>query len=65
MSKASQFREMDSKKIHHRILLLGQDLLNLRMRLGADTGIKTHRFSLIRREIARLKTVLAEKRKEV
>lgn len=63
MSKASQIREMDGKKIHNKILLLCQELLNLRMSVGSDTAVKTHRFSLIRREIARLKTVLAEKRK--
>lgn len=65
MSKASQIREMDSKKIHNRILLLCQELLNLRMSMGSDTGLKTHRFSMIRREIARFKTILAEKRNKV
>ena len=65
MMKTKEIRELDTKKIRERILTLCQERLNLRLSFGTTTDLKTHRFSLIRREIARLKTILAERKKSM
>ena len=63
MMKTKEIRELDTKKIREKILSLCQERLNLRMTFGSTPDFKTHRFSLIRKEIARLKTILAERKK--
>lgn len=63
MMKTKEIRELDTKKIREKILTLCQERLNLRLSFGTTTDLKTHRFSLIRREIARFKTILAERKK--
>lgn len=41
-----------------KIIELKKESFNLRMQLGAGQSVKVHRFKLIRRNIARLKTML-------
>lgn len=38
-----------------------RELFNLRMQSGLTEGFKTHQFKLVRRNIARLKTILRER----
>ena len=61
MMKTEAIRALDKKEIKQQILKLAQERFNLRMAAGDGTTIKYHRFGEIRREIARMKTILSEK----
>lgn len=59
--KTQAIRALDKKDIKQEILKLAQERFNLRMAEADGTNVKYHRYSQIRREIARLKTILSEK----
>ena len=42
---------------------LKEEAFKLRMQMGVENSAKTHEFSRIRRDIARVKTVLTQKRR--
>jgi|TARA_Y200000002_G_scaffold383123_1_gene403384 large subunit ribosomal protein L29 len=64
MMKAKAIRELNDQQIKDKILVLCQERLNLRMSIGSNPKLPTARFKLIREEIARLKTILAERTKK-
>jgi large subunit ribosomal protein L29 len=59
--KASQIRDMSREDIDKELLDLRREQFNLRMQLATGQGVRTHEFGRIRKDIARLKTVLRER----
>ena len=61
MSKASDVRLMSADQIDDRIAELKKEQFNLRFQRATGQLEKTARVRQIRRDIARIKTILAEK----
>ncbi|VAW69919.1 LSU ribosomal protein L29p (L35e) [hydrothermal vent metagenome] len=59
---AKDYREKDEAGLKEEILSLRKEQFNLRMQQGAGEMTKPHLFKKARREIARIKTVLTEKK---
>jgi large subunit ribosomal protein L29 len=60
MASAQEYRKMSAKDLNAELLNLRREQFNLRMQLGSGNTPKIHRFSAVRHDIARIKTVLAE-----
>ncbi len=58
--KAADLRAQTEQKLNQELIELLKEQFNLRMQKGSD-GLKPHRFKKVRRNIARVKTVLQEK----
>lgn len=58
---AKELRQKTRNDLEQEILALRREQFNLRMQKGTGQLAKPHRFTLARRAIARIKTVLAEK----
>lgn len=58
--KASELREKSSKELNHSLLELLKEQFNLSMQSGFGQAIRPHRFTVVRRNIARIKTVINE-----
>jgi len=54
-------REMKAEQIDKELLDLRREQFNLRMQVATGQGVRTHEFSRIRKDIARLKTILRER----
>ena len=61
MASAQEYRNMSEKDLSVELLNLRREQFNLRMQLGSGNTPKIHRFSIVRHDIARIKTVLTEK----
>jgi large subunit ribosomal protein L29 len=61
MASAQEYRNMSEKDLNVELLNLRREQFNLRMQLGSGNTPKIHRFSIVRHDIARIKTVLTEK----
>jgi len=61
MSKAQEYREMSVEDLNKELLSLRREQFSLRMQQGSGNTPKIHMFTVVRRNIARLKTVLTEK----
>ncbi len=61
MASAQEYRNMSGKDLNVELLNLRREQFNLRMQLGSGNTPKIHRFSMVRHDIARIKTVLTEK----
>jgi large subunit ribosomal protein L29 len=59
--KASEFRELGAEELSKKAEELNQELFNLKYQLHTGQLESTARISQVRKDIARLKTVLAEK----
>jgi len=59
--KAKDIREMTAEQIGKELLDLRREQFNLRMQSATGQGVRNHEFGRIRRDIARLKTVLRER----
>ena len=59
--KIKEIREMDSKKILKEIKEKKQELLNLRFQATANKLENPMRFRIVRKQIARMKTILKER----
>jgi len=59
--KAKDIREMTAEQIDKELLDLRREQFNLRMQSASGQGIRTHEFGRIRKDIARLKTLLRER----
>lgn len=59
--KAKDIREMTAEQISKELLDLRREQFNLRMQSASGQGVRTHEFGRIRKDIARLKTVLGER----
>ncbi len=60
--KAKDLREKDEAGLKEEILNIRKEQFNLRMQQGAGEMSKPHLFKNTRRDIARIKTILAEKK---
>ena len=61
MSSAQEYREMSAEDLNKELINLRREQFSLRMQMGSGNTPKIHLFSNVRRNIARLKTVLTEK----
>lgn len=61
MSTAQEYREMSVEDLNKELINLRREQFSLRMQMGSGNAPKTHLFSVARRNIARVKTVLNEK----
>ena len=59
--KASELREKTESELREELLALLREQFNLRMQKGTGQLARPHRFAQIRKDIARIKTVLREK----
>lgn len=59
--KASEIRKMSTEDINKKITENKQELFELRMKQATGTLDKPHRINALRKDVARLKTVLTEK----
>ena len=57
----SEFRSKDKATLDTELEGLRREQFNLRMALGSGQSVKNHRFKEIRKDIARIKTVMREK----
>jgi len=61
MASAKEYKEKDEAGLKEELLNLRKEQFNLRMQQGAGQMSKPHLFKNVRRDIARIKTILAEK----
>lgn len=62
MSTAQEYREMSEVDLNKELIDLRREQFNLRMQMGSGNAPKTHLFSVAKHNIARIKTVLNEKK---
>lgn len=60
--QAAEIRNQDEAAIRGQIQEAKQEMFNLRFQLATGRGGNTSRISKLRREVARLETVLSERR---
>lgn len=60
MASAQEYRKMSAKDLNEELTNLRREQFNLRMQMGSGNTPKIHRFSAVRHDIARIKTVLSE-----
>ena len=61
MTKATEIREMESDELHGRIAELKEEQFNLRFQLATGQLDNHARIGAVRREIARIRTILRER----
>ncbi len=59
--KANELRELSAADLEKKVLDLDQELFNLRFQLHTGHLENTSRINVVRRDIARVKTVLQQK----
>jgi len=59
--KASELRQKDDTELREELLALRREQFNLRMQQATNKLAKPHLFRRVRRDIARVKTILKEK----
>ncbi|MDH5190140.1 MAG: 50S ribosomal protein L29 [Gammaproteobacteria bacterium] len=59
--KASELREKNTEELQQELTGLLREQFNLRMQRGVGQMSKPHQMKQIRRDIARIKTVIEEK----
>ena len=60
--KAEEMRSKSAEELNATVAELNQEIFNLKFQLHTGHLENTSRISQVRREIARIKTVIAEKR---
>ncbi len=63
MATAKDYRDKSEAELKEELLNLRKEQFNLRMQQGAGQMSKPHLFKSVRKDIARLKTILTEKTK--
>ena len=63
MSTAKELRAKSPAELQKELLELRREQFNLRMARATGQAAKPHEFTRVRRDIARLKTVVAEQRR--
>lgn len=61
MSSAQEYRNMSEEDLNKELINLRREQFSLRMQMGSGNTPKIHMFDVVRKNIARLKTVLTEK----
>lgn len=59
--KAEEIRKMTTEEINKKVIECKDELFKLRMQQSNGTLVQTHKITALRKDIARLKTVLNEK----
>ena len=59
--KAAEIRELDTEELHARIAELAEELFNLRFQLATGQLDNHRRMRDVRRDIARIRTILRER----
>jgi large subunit ribosomal protein L29 len=59
--KAKELRKMTDEEINQELLALLREQFNMRMQKGVGQASRNHQFSRVRRDIARVKTILKER----
>ena len=62
--KISEIREMSTEDINKKIVELKNELFEMRMKQATGSIEKPHMINKLRKDVARLKTVLTEKSKD-
>ena len=62
MATAKDYREKSEAELNEELLNLRKEQFNLRMQRGAGQLSKPHLFNITRKDIARVKTILVEKK---
>lgn len=60
---ANEYREKSVAELNDEIINLRREQFNLRMQRGSGQEVKPHLFQQARRDIARVKTIIAEKKR--
>ena len=60
MASAQEYRNMSEQDLKAELINLRREQFNLRMQMGSGNTPKIHRFSVVRHDVARIKTVLTE-----
>lgn len=60
--KPSELRTKSEKDLHNEEAAILKEIFSLRMQRGTGQTVQTHLFRKLRRDIARLKTILREKK---
>jgi len=61
MATAAEYKNMSVEDLKKELIDLRREQFNLRMQQGAGNMPKVHRFGAVRKDIARIKTVLNQK----
>lgn len=61
MASTKDYKDKSAAELKEELLNLRKEQFNLRMQRGAGQMSKPHLFKAVRRDIARIKTVLTEK----
>ncbi|MGE4357806.1 MAG: 50S ribosomal protein L29 [Candidatus Omnitrophota bacterium] len=62
--KAKELRELTNEELKHKLVSLKEELFNLRKSIYTAKLEKPHRIKEIRKDIARILTILNEREKE-
>lgn len=61
MKKIDELRSLSNEELQNELLSLRKEQFNLRLRKASGSLSKTHLITMVRRSVARVKTVLNEK----
>ena len=59
--KATDLREKSVDELNEELLNLKREHFNLRMQMGSGQLAQSHRMKEVRRDVARVKTIITEK----
>lgn len=60
--KASDLREKTVEELQSELVALRKEQFNLRMQMGSGQNVRPHLFGEARKNVARVKTVIAQKK---
>lgn len=63
--KATELRSINTEELHNELIALRREQFSLRMQIATQQLNKVDQIGKVRRNIARVNTVLAEKAKQV
>nr|VFK46081.1 MAG: large subunit ribosomal protein L29 [Candidatus Kentron sp. TC]VFK48070.1 MAG: large subunit ribosomal protein L29 [Candidatus Kentron sp. TC]VFK61321.1 MAG: large subunit ribosomal protein L29 [Candidatus Kentron sp. TC] len=61
--KAAELREKDDAELRDELVGLNREAFSLRMQVGSGQLLRYSRFKVIRRSIARIKTIINERQR--
>lgn len=61
MKKIEELRNLNTKELQDELLSLRKEQFNLRMKKASGSLDKTHLITMVRKSVARVKTMLTEK----
>ncbi|HBD7136306.1 TPA: 50S ribosomal protein L29 [Legionella pneumophila] len=61
MKKIDELRNMSVEELQNELLSLRKDEFNLRMKKASGSLDKTHLITMVRKSVAKVKTILTEK----